>query len=160
MRTPTPAFCLFFSLFVPLVPGAVRAETAMTIASPNASSGASSGAAGKNMLWNGTFDSETLRPWNVGLDSADSGRAAVVNHELCVQIDRPGPSAASVVIRQRPLALARGHHYQLRFSTHATKPTRLRVRLSKISALYTELWAGTAEAAPQTRSFVTTFDGS
>ena len=59
MRTPTPAFCLFFSLFVPLVPGAVRAETAMTIASPNASSGASSGAAGKNMLWNGTFDAAT-----------------------------------------------------------------------------------------------------
>jgi endoglucanase len=156
MRTPTPAFCFFFSLFVPFVPGAVRAETAMTIASPDATSEA----AGKNMLWNGTFDGETLRPWNVGLDSAESGRAAVANHELCVQIDRPGPSAASVVIRQRPLALARGHHYQLRFSAHATKPTRLRVRLSKINAPYTELWAGTAEAAPQTRSFVTTFDGS
>jgi endoglucanase len=156
MRTATSAFCLFFSL-VPFFSRAVQAETAMTVGSSEASSEA---AAGKNMLWNGTFDSETLRPWNVGLDSADTGRAAVANHELCVQIDRPGPSAASVVVRQRPLALARGHHYQLRFSTHATKPTRLRVRLSKINAPYTELWAGTAEAAPQTRSFVTTFDGS
>ncbi len=88
-------------------------------------------AAGKNMLWNGTFDGETLRPWNVGLESTESGRAAVANHELCVQIDRPGPSAASVAVRQRPLALFRGHHYQLRFSAHATKATRLRVRLSK-----------------------------
>ena len=119
MRTTTPALVLFFSI----VPVAAGAETAMTVGP--------SKAAGKNMLWNGTFDSETLRPWNVGLDSSETGRAAVTNHELCVQIERPGPSAASVVIRQRPLALARGHHYQLRFAAHASKATRLRVRLSR-----------------------------
>ena len=152
MRTTTPAFSLFFSFVVSLAPVAVRAESVMTIGS--------SKAAGKNMLWNGTFDGATLRPWNVGLDSPDSGRAMVANHELCVQIDRPGPSAASVVVRQRPLALARGHHYQLRFSAHATKATRLRVRLSKINAPYTELWAATAEAAPDARSYVATFDGN
>ena len=64
------------------------------------------------------------------------------------------------MVRQRPLALARGHHYQLRFSAHATKPTRLRVRLSKIDAPYTELWAATAEAAPDARAYAATFDGS
>ena len=29
-----------------------------------------------------------------------------------------------VVLRQRPLALAQGHHYQLRFKAHATAPTK------------------------------------
>ena len=64
------------------------------------------------------------------------------------------------MVRQRPLALARGHHYQLRFAAHATKATRLRVRLSKINAPYTELWAVTAEAAPDARSYAATFDGT
>ncbi len=148
MRTATPALFLFVSL----LPAAAGAETAMTVGP--------SKAAGKNMLWNGAFDSETLRPWNVGLDSPDTGRAAVTNHELCVQLDRPGSSAASVVVRQRPLALAHGHHYQLRFAAHATKATRLRVRLSKINAPYTELWAVTAEAAPEARTYAATFDGT
>ncbi len=134
MRTATPALFLFVSLFVSSLPAAAAAETAMTVGP--------SKAMGKNMLWNGAFDSERLRPWNVGLDSPDTGRASVTNHELCVQIDRPGSRAASVVVRQRPLALARGHHYQLRLAAHATKATRLRVRLSKINAPYTELWAG------------------
>jgi endoglucanase len=155
MRTRTPAFSVFVSLFVSLVPATVRAETAMTVG-PTVGV---SPAAGKNMLWNGTFDSQALRPWSVGLDSSDTGRASVTNHELCVEIDRPGPSAASVAVRQRPIAVARGHHYQLRFAAHATKATRLRVRLSKINAPYTELWAGTAEAAPDARTYTAAFDG-
>jgi endoglucanase len=155
MRITTCALFLSLSLFLSLFPAPAGAETAMTVGPLG-----SSRATGKNMLWNGAFDSETLRPWNVGLDSPDTGRAAVMNHELCVQIDRPGSSAASVVVRQRPLALARGHHYQLRFAAHATKATRLRVRLSKINAPYTELWAGTAEAAPEARSYAATFDGA
>ncbi len=34
------------------------------------------------------------------------------------------------------------------------------MRLSKISAPYTELWAATAEAAPDARSYAATFDGT
>ena len=49
--------------------------------------------------------------------------------------------AVDVVLRQRPIALAKGHHYQLRFKAHATAPTKVRARLSKISVPYTELWA-------------------
>ena len=96
MRTATPALFLVVSLFVSLVPVAAGAETAMTVGP--------SKAAGKNMLWNGTFDSETLRPWNVGLDSPDTGRASVMNHQLCVQIDRPGIERRQ---RRRPAAAAR-----------------------------------------------------
>jgi endoglucanase len=151
MPITSPAFSVLVALFVSLVPATVRAESAMTVGP--------SQAAGKNVLWNGTFDSQALRPWYVGLDSPESGRASVTNHELCVQIDRPGATPATVAVRQRPLALARGHHYQLRFAAHATKATRLRVRLSKINAPYSELWAATAEAAPDARTYTATFDG-
>ncbi|HZL17154.1 MAG TPA: glycoside hydrolase family 9 protein [Polyangia bacterium] len=139
-------------LVVVLLPAVVRAKSAMTIG-PSA-------ARGKNILWNGTFDGETLRPWSVGFESSLAGRATVDNHGLCVQIDRPGTSPASVVIRQRPLAVASGHHYQLRFRAHATRPSRLRARLSKIDAPYTELWAASADLAPEARGYQATFDST
>ena len=92
-----------------------------------------------------------------GLESPETGRWTITNQELCVQIDRPGPSRSSVVIRQRPLQIARGHHYQLRLRAHATATTRVRARLSKISAPYTELWAATAEVGSEARGFAASF---
>ncbi|HVZ88781.1 MAG TPA: glycoside hydrolase family 9 protein [Polyangia bacterium] len=125
----------------------------------NALSSEPSKPAGKNLLWNGGFDGEALRPWNVGVASARNGHAAIANHELCIQIDAPGTSASDIVLRQRPLAIARGHHYQLRLRAHATHPTRVRARLSKVDAPYTELWAGTAEVTAEPRVLATSFDG-
>ena len=134
-------------------PAALRAETAMSV------SAAPSEAAGKNILWNGTFDGESQRPWSVGFDSPRVGRFAIDNHELCLQIAEPGPGPGSVVVRQRPLAIQRGHHYQLRLRAHATAATGLRARLSKIGAPYTELWAATADVAPEARTYAVAFDG-
>ncbi|HEY4394437.1 MAG TPA: glycoside hydrolase family 9 protein [Polyangia bacterium] len=116
-------------------------------------------AAGKNVLWNGAFDGESPRPWSVGFDSPRVGRFAVTNHELCLQIAEPGPGRGSVVVRQRPLGIQRGHHYQLRLRAHATAATHLRARLSKISAPYTELWAATADVATEGRELAVAFDG-
>ncbi|HEY6477250.1 MAG TPA: carbohydrate binding domain-containing protein, partial [Polyangia bacterium] len=126
-----------------------RADTAMT-AGPSAP-------AGRNVLWNGTFDGASARPWSVGFDSPGIGRFAIPNRELCLQIAEPGPERGSVVVRQRPLMLARGHHYQLRLRVHATAATHLRARLSKIGAPYTELWAATAEVGTDTRAFAAAF---
>ncbi len=151
MRT-TSLVSLFLISSLSTLRTVARAETAMTAGHAEA--------AGNNMLWNGTFDGAALRPWNVGLASSRSGRAAVTNHELCIDIAEPGQSASSIVLRQRPLAIGRGHHYQLRFRAHATRPTRLRARLTKINAPYTELWAGTAEAAPEARDYAASFDGA
>src|SRR5215471_680947 len=150
MRTPVAFLLLTFSL--PLLPSPARAEATMA-AGP-------SEAAGKNMLWNGTFDGDGLRPWSVGFDSSKNGRAAVTNHELCFQIEQPGTHTYDVVVRQRPVAIARGHHYQLRFSTHASAPTKLRPRLSKVNVPYTELWAATVESGPAGRSYSATYDGA
>ena len=37
--------------------------------------------AGKNMLWNGAFDAESLRPWSVMFDAPRFRIAGEVDHE-------------------------------------------------------------------------------
>src|SRR6478736_4613817 len=89
-----------------LVPAAARADGTMT-------AGAST-PAGKNMVWNGEFDRDSLRPWSVMLDSSRFGSAAVTNGELCFKLAEASARGVDVVMRQRPMAVAKGHHYQLR----------------------------------------------
>jgi endoglucanase len=135
-----------------LAPGAARAEGKMTAGE--------SAAAGKNMLWNGAFDAEHLRPWSVMFDSPRFGSATVTGGELCFKLAEPSLHPVDVVLRQRPLAIAKGHHYQLRLKVHATAPTKLRPRLSKISVPYTELWAATVDADTTPKTYAATFDGT
>jgi endoglucanase len=156
-QTQTPA-----ASNAPALPPAAAAPAAAAPA-PRASAVMVAGpseAAGNSLLWNGAFDGETIRPWTVGFDSPRLGRSAVAGGELCFTIDQPGAHSYDVVLRQRPVVIARGHQYQLRFRTHATAPTRLRPRLSKISAPYTELWAAVVDAEPAPRTYTATFEGA
>jgi endoglucanase len=146
-----PRLVTFTLVCAAALPASARAEPAMT-AGPSAP-------AGKNVLWNGTFEGASQRPWSVGFDSPRVGRFAVANHELCLQLAEPGPGRGSAVVRQRPLAIQRGHHYQLRLKAHATAATHLRARLSKINAPYTELWAATADVSTDARVLAVPFDG-
>src|SRR5882672_2438469 len=122
--------------------------------------GGPSEAAGNNALWNGTFDGASTRPWTLGFDSTRNGRAALTDGELCFTIETAGTRGDNIVLRQRPIALAAGHRYQLRLRTHATRPTRLRPRLSKIGASYTELWAAVVDSDPALRAYTGTFEAS
>src|SRR5262245_9594608 len=133
-----------------LAPGTARAEGKMTAGE--------STPAGKNMLWNGAFDAEHLRPWSVMFDSPRFGSAAVKGGELCFNLAEPSAHLVDVVLRQRPIAVAKGHHYQLRLKVHATAPTKLRPRFSKISAPYTEVWAATVDADATAKTWAGTFD--
>jgi endoglucanase len=146
-----PALALAVCLAA-LAPGAARAEGKMTAGE--------STAAGKNMVWNGAFDAEHLRPWSVMFDSPRFGSAAVAGGELCFKLAEPSIHPVDVVLRQRPLALAKGHHYQLRLKVHATAPTRVRPRLSKISVPYTELWAATVDADTTAKTWAGAFDST
>ena len=124
---------------------AVRAEGTM--------SAAPSTPAGKNMIWNGAFDGVTLRPWSAMVDSPRFGSSAVTGGELCFKLAEPSPHGVDVVLRQRPIAIAKGHHYQLRLKVHATAPTKVRPRLSKISVPYTELWGATIDADTTAKTY-------
>jgi len=140
------------ALFILLSATAVRAEGTM--------SAAPSTPAGKNMLWNGAFDGASLRPWSAMVDSARFGSSAVTGGELCFKLTEPSLHGVDVVLRQRPIAMAKGHHYQLRLKVHATAPTKVRPRLSKISAPYTELWGATIDADTTAKTYAATYDGT
>ena len=92
---PQTSFAAAISVVLVLLPAAASAETVM-------SSGPSQ-PAGKNLLWNGTFDGASARPWSVGLESPDTGRWAITNQELCVRIDR---ARARPLERRDPAAAA------------------------------------------------------
>ena len=80
--------------------------------------------------------------------------------ELCFKLAEPSIHGVDVVLRQRPIALAKGHHYQVRFKTHATAPTKVRARLSKISVPYTEMWGATVDADATAKTYAGTYDAT
>ncbi len=154
-QTPAPltgATRVTLIALVALTPAAAHAEATMA-AGP-------SEAAGSNMLWNGSFDTTSVLPWRIAFDSPRNGQAVADKGELCVKIDDPGKQRFDIVMRQRPLAVAKGHKYQLRFKTRATAPTKLRPRISKISVPYTELWAATVDADATSRTYAAAFEGT
>jgi endoglucanase len=118
---------------------------------------------GPNLLVNGGFDRPALRPWSVNVDSS-RGSSAITGGELCVKIDRAAPRRTDVVLRQGPLAIAAGHHYRLRFRVHASAPTRLRPRLSKIGSNFGgvsgELWSAIVAADTAGATYSATIDGA
>src|SRR5678809_1194861 len=103
---------------------------------------------------------DSLRPWSIMFDSPRFGSAAVTDGELCFKLAEPSVHGVDVVMRQRPVAFAKGHHYQVRLKTHATAPTKLRARLSKINAPYTELWGTTVESDAAAKTYAGTYDAS
>jgi endoglucanase len=151
LKTRFPLALLALALGLAL-PAAARAESTM--------SAAASTPAGKNMIWNGAFDGASLRPWSAMFDSPRFGSATVANGELCFKLAEPSRQRVDVVLRQRPLALAKGHKYQLRLKVRATAPTKVRPRLSKISVPYTELWGATIDADPTAKTYAAAFDGT
>ena len=94
------------------------------------------------------------------VDSARFGSSVVTGGELCFKLAEPSPHGVDVVLRQRPMAIAKGHRYQLRLKVHATAPTKVRPRLSKISAPYTELWGATIDADTTAKTYAATYDGT
>ena len=117
-------------------------------------------AAGNNMLWNGTFDAPHLRPWSLAFDSPRLGHGAVADGELCARLDGAGANTFDVALRQGPMQLTPGHIYQVRFRTHATAATRLRVKVAGVGAAAPVYWTAdaTADAAPKT--YAATFTGT
>ena len=118
--------------------------------------------AGNDLLWNGSFTEDTLRPWSVGFDSARRGRVVPARGELCLAIDREDARENAhrfdVIVRQGPLALSAGHRYQLRFRTHATAATRVRPRLSRIGTPATEYWSAVVASDGAAVTYTGTYD--
>ena len=128
------------------------------VAMAEASAGAST--PGNNLLWNGTFDGEAIRPWSLVFDSPRLGHRVPAAGELCMRVDSGGSHTFDVVLRQSPLGISGGHHYAFHFRAHATAATRLRARVAGVGAMAPIYWAGEAKATPETKTFSATFDAA
>ena len=120
-------------------------------------SAAPSEPAGNNLLWNGAFETEAVRPWSLSFDSPRNGRRAADAGELCLQIDDPGPQTFAIALRQGPLEINKGHTYQLRFRTHATVPTRIGVKLAGVGATGATYWTSTVPSEPTVKTYAAAF---
>jgi Carbohydrate binding domain len=110
-------------------------------------------AAGNNMLWNATFDSAVLRPCSLAFDSPKLGHGATADGELCLHIENGGAHTFDVVLRQGPLAIARGHKYQFRLRTHATAGTRLRVKVGSVGVASADYWTAEGDSGPEAKTW-------
>ena len=125
-----------------------------------AMSSAPSVPSGPNLLANPGFDGGALRPWSVNFGMPRGGQGVVQGGELCLRVDAAAPRRTDVVLRQSQLAIAAGHRYQLRLRVHASAPTRLRARISKIGTPSTEIWSVIASADATAATYTATFDAA
>jgi endoglucanase len=117
-------------------------------------------ATGNNILWNGKFDGKTIRPWSLGFESSRNGRGGMSEGELCIRIDQAGAHTFDVALRQGPIAINRGHRYQLRFRTHATAATHVRPKLSTAHTPSTLLWGAVVPSEMAATTYTGTFDAT
>jgi endoglucanase len=117
-------------------------------------------AAGNDMLWNSTFAEGTLQPWTATVSSPAKGDAKVFDQQACFGLLAGGSSPYDVILRQRPVPIAAGHSYQIRFMAHSTVPTKIRPHLAKAGPPYTEYWSAVVDVSSAPQTFTGTFDAS
>lgn len=114
---------------------------------------------GNNIFWNSTLEEGTVLPWTTTFAAPAAGKEAVENEELCLDMTAPGANTYDVVLRQRRIAMWRGHKYQVMFKVHATAPTKVRPRVAKAGPPYTEYWSAVVDVGTEPQVLVATFDG-
>jgi endoglucanase len=117
-------------------------------------------AAGNDLLWNSGFEEGTLAPWTTSFDFPAKGNAKVADGEVCLQVDAGGTNLYDLAIRQRPVALASGHAYQIRFKVHSSVPTKVRPRLRQVAEPRTEYWSAVVDVSSQAETFTGTFNST
>ena len=117
-------------------------------------------AAGNDVLWNSDFAEGTFQPWAPTISTPAAGEAKITNGEACLRIDAGGTQMYDLLLRQRPVPLAAGHTYQIRFKAHSTAPTKIRPRLAQVAAPRTEYWSAVVDVGTEPQTFTGTFSSS
>lgn len=105
-----------------------------------------------SLLPNGGFDGGKTLPWTVLFLAPAAGRAAVVDGELCLEVQDAGANNWDVQVRHRDMVIRQGHSYNVSFTAHASRPTSIRPKVGNSGAPYAEFWFDTANltSSPQT----------
>ncbi len=106
-----------------------------------------------NLVRNGVFE-DGHAPFLLTFVPPAKGHVKVANGELCVTLEAAGNEGWDATLRQRAMALQKGHTYTLSFSARASRSTKLRVRLGLVGPPYDnylqkEIAVGTTAAATQ-----------
>jgi endoglucanase len=112
---------------------------------------------GASLLTNDGFDDGSAHAWEVLFLSPASGQSAVINGELCLQLQNAGATNWDVQVRHRDLVIRQGHSYTVRFTAHASQPTTLRPKVGNSGPPYAEFWFDTVSLTSTPQTFTGSF---
>lgn len=108
---------------------------------------------GHNLIVKETFKDGKSLPWTTSFTQPADGQAAVENGELCVTVTNIGKDRWDAQLRNRDLAIAKGHTYSVQFTMHATQKTRAYVKIGMAGPPYSEYWAQAMDLEPGRQIF-------
>ena len=113
---------------------------------------------GNNLIANATFSDGKALPWTNSFSAPASGRSFVAKDgELCVEVTNKGANNWDVQLRHREMVIQKGHSYAISFKAHATRPTRMRLKVGMAGAPYAEYWTDAVDLLTRPQTFVGTF---
>jgi endoglucanase len=108
---------------------------------------------GHNLIGKETFKDGKSLPWTTSFTQPADGQAAVENGELCVTVTNIGKDRWDAQLRNRDLAIVKGHTYSVQFTMHATQKTRAYVKIGMAGPPYSEYWSQALDLEPGRQTF-------
>lgn len=115
---------------------------------------------GGNLLKNGDFEDGVMTPWMPIFNPPGKGSVKVENGQLCMVVDAAGKQPFDVLLRQRPVALKKGHEYQIRFKVKSSSPTRIMPKILSVDTPQTDIWSAVVDSVTDAKSYSATFSPS
>ena len=108
---------------------------------------------GHNLIAKASFKDGKYLPWTTSFTQPADGQAAVENGELCTTVTNIGKDRWDAQVRNRDLAIVKGHTYSVQFTMHATQKTRAYVKIGMAGPPYSEYWAQSLDLEPGRQIF-------
>ena len=108
---------------------------------------------GHNLIAKSTFKDGKSLPWTTSFTEPGDGEASVEGGELCVNVKSVGVNRWDAQLRNRDLALVKGHTYSIQFTMHATQKTRAYTKIGMAGPPYKEYWSQLLDLEPGRQVF-------
>ncbi|HEY4186739.1 MAG TPA: glycoside hydrolase family 9 protein [Polyangia bacterium] len=108
---------------------------------------------GHNLIVKDNFKDGKSLPWTTSFTEPGDGQSAVEHGELCVNVTNAGANRWDAQVRNRDLALLKGHTYSIQFTMHATQKTRAYAKIGMAGPPYSEYWSQSVDLEPGRQVF-------